>query len=188
MQNIFHRYLNLPFEVIPPNIFGEFGDIVRHHYLDKSDYLEIERWFSSLGLYCNRVECFYTPPYGKVPIHTDFETYTNHAKINITWGPEEGVIQWWHSDIIEERVINGGIENTNEYHHNLWAKEEDCKLLHEANTNRASLVNVGILHGTNNPTDRGRWTLCFVPFQIESNTCVPWDMSIQIFKDYIEDL
>jgi len=188
MENIFHRYLNLPFKVFPPNMFEEFGDIVRHHYLDNSDYLEVGEWFSSLGLECVRVECFYTPPYGKVPIHTDHGSYTNHAKINITWGPDEGVIQWWHSDIVEERVINGGIENTSERHHNLWAKEGDCKLLYEVNTNRPSLVNVGILHGTNNPTNQGRWTLCFVPFETKSNSYIPWNRATEIFKDYIEEI
>jgi hypothetical protein len=185
MTNTYHRYLNLPFKINPPEIFNENLDIVKHLILDDLEYPDIDQFFDQFGLFCARKECFYTPPYGKVPIHTDAGTYTNHAKINITWGPEEGVIQWWKSDIVEERVINGGTENTDAYHHNLWANEEDCTFLYEANTNIPSLVNVGILHGTNNPTPHGRWTLCFVPLDLKSYDMILWDQAINIFKEYI---
>ena len=86
---------------------------------------------------------------------------------------------------ISRFIINGDIENTSSYHHNLWAKEEDSVLLYEANTNIPSLVNVGILHGTNNPTSSGRWTLCFVPKTIKQQEYVRWDESLKIFQNYI---
>lgn len=185
MTNIYHRYLDLPFEIKPPDFFQECGDIVLHQNLNHLDYPDIDSFFDGLGLYCEIRECFYTPPFGKVPIHTDHGSYTNHAKINVTWGPEEGVIQWWKSDIVEEKTINDNIENTSSYHHNLWSKEEDSILLYEANTNIPSLVNVGILHGTNNPTLSGRWTLCFVPRIIKEQSYVRWDNALKIFQNYI---
>lgn len=184
MVNNYHRYLNLPFEIKPPEFFKNQEKMIKHCYINEISFPELESFFNSLGLECYLKECFYTAPYSKIPIHTDRSSYTNHAKINITWGPEEGVIQWWHSDIVKHRVINQKNDITNEYHDNLWAEEKDCTLLYEANTNRPSLVNVGILHGTNNPTDRGRWTLCFVPTKIKQ--VIHWDDALQIFKDYIE--
>ena len=94
--------------------------------------------------------------------------------------------QWWKSDIIrrESTYNNGGKEigEVSNIQH-IWANENDCELLYEANTNHPSLVNVGILHGTNNPTPEGRWTLSFIPQKDEQY--IPWDDALEIFKDYL---
>lgn len=184
-MNKYHRYLKLPFEVNPPKMFEEHGPIIQHHYINDYQCSDMDDFFKTFGLTCHLKECFYTPPNSKIPIHTDHASYTDHTKINITWGPEEGVIQWWKSDIVREYQFVGG-EYTKEKHHNLWANEEDCELLYEANTNRPSLVNVGVLHGTNNPTNFGRWTVCFVPATPEREY-LNWYRALEIFKDYIEE-
>lgn len=103
----------------------------------------------------------------------------------MTWGPDEGVMQWWKSDKTRRMQLNGHQGNTSEYHDNLWANEEDCEFLYEANTNRPSLVNVGVLHGTNNPTPHGRWTLCFVPLN-QAGQFIHWDSALEVFKNYLE--
>lgn len=188
MYNVYHRYLNLPFEIKPPKFFEEEqGNSVKHYDLKNIDYPDIDNFFKQFSLICDVKECFYTPPYGKVPIHTDHSTYTNHVKINVTWGPKEGVMQWWKSKNAKQKVIDGNIENTNSYHKNLWAEEKDCTFLYEVNTNTPSLVNVGILHGTNNPTPVGRWTLCFVPFDPKNQSYINWDNAMKIFKNYIKE-
>lgn len=184
-ENIYHRYLNLPFEIAPPDFFSKDEKIVKHHVLDHLKYPQVDAFLGQFGLVNCRTEAFYTPAHGKVPIHTDHATYTHHAKINITWGPDEGVLQWWKSDIVEEKVINGGLDSTSAYHHNLWAEEQNCTLLHEANTNRPSLVNVGILHGTHNPAPKGRWTLCFTPWVEKQRCMLHWRNAVVLFKDYI---
>lgn len=192
-MNNYHRYLNLPFEVSPPFLFQNCGTQIEHHYINDFPSPQMDEFFRSLGLRCHLKECFYTAPHSKIPIHTDAAEYTNHIKINITWGPKEGVMQWWKSDIVTEQQFTGG-EYTKEKHHNLWAKEEDCTFLYEANTNRPSLVNVGVLHGTYNPSNQGRWTLCFLPEKISTSTkkniydsYIKWDEALEIFKNYIED-
>ena len=188
-MNICHRYINLPFIIEPLSYFNEVGNQIRHDYIyDVSSYSEFQSWLETFGLDLFVAEVFYTPPGGKIPIHTDHSTFSNHVKINVTWGPEEGVTQWWKSDIIrkESTYNNGGklIGETNNIQHN-WANEEDSQLLYEANTNRPSLVNVGILHGTNNPTSEGRWTLSFIPQK--NNEYISWDNALERFKDYLEN-
>ena len=74
-------------------------------------------------------------------------------------------------------------------HHNLVALKEDCELVHEANTNKISLVNVGRLHSTYNPdSTQGRWTLCFVPasLNLEGRRYLTFEEAVKAFEDYIE--
>ena len=183
--NWYHRYLNLPFTIGPLDMFKEEGTQIKHFYINDYPFYPVEEWFNDLGLILALKEVFYTPPHSKIPIHTDHGAYTHHAKINITWGPEEGVIQWWKSEKTYRKKMLGYAGATSEFHDNLWAKEEDCEFLFEANTNKPSLVNIGMLHGTNNPTDRGRWTLCLVP-QNQRGQFIHWNTALEIFKDYLE--
>jgi hypothetical protein len=199
MENRFHRYLNLPFEIAKPNICNEYPDDMKH--LDINDYVDtnIDNWLDKLNLHVGHTEVFYTPPNGgKLPIHSDESTLDDHVKINITWGPEEGVMRWWKAnktqvftDIEDVKANYKGLdvdkadEFSHRQHTNVLALEEDCTLIYEANTNRPSLVNVGVLHSTYNPTAQGRWTLCFVPAVKGGHGYIYWDEAQEYFKDYI---
>lgn len=184
-NNWYHRYLKLPFTISPPPFFKDHGSSIKHFYINDYPFYPVEEWFNDLGLTLMLKEVFYTPPHSKIPIHTDHGMYTMHSKINITWGPEEGVIQWWKSDKAFRKQLDGYGDLTSEQHDNLWANEEDCEFLYEANTNKPSLVNVGILHGTNNPSPYGRWTLCFVPVN-QRGQFIHWNSALEIFKNYLE--
>ena len=65
MENIFHRYLNLPFTIEPPKIFENKEETVKHYALNHLDYPNIDSFFNQLGLTCFHRECFYTPPIWK---------------------------------------------------------------------------------------------------------------------------
>ena len=200
LENRFHRYLNLPFEIAKHSMFDQFPDQMKH--VDINDYCDknIDKWLSSLGLEVRHTEVFYTPPNnGALPIHCDDKTFTDHVKINITWGPPEGVMRWWTSNITEAYTdiedVKANYKGVNaddadqfseRQHTNVLAEEKDCKLVYEKNTNRPSLVNVGVLHSTFNPTDQGRWTLCFVPGIPNGHGCIYWDEAQEYFKNYIE--
>jgi hypothetical protein len=70
----------------------------------------------------------------------------------------------------------------------LTADENDCKEIFSANTNRPSLVNTGVLHSTINPSNQGRWTLCFIPVRNKnSEDYISWNHAIEIFKDIIDE-
>ena len=135
-NNWYHRYLKLPFTISPPPFFKDHGSSIRHFYINDYPFYPVEEWFNDLGLTLMLKEVFYTPPHSKIPIHTDHGMYTMHSKINITWGPEEGVIQWWKSDKAFRKQLDGYGDLTSEQHDNLWANEEDCEFLYEANTNQ----------------------------------------------------
>ena len=67
-------------------------------------------------------------------------------------------------------------------------KEEECELVYEANTDQPSLVNVGTFHSSYNPTEEGRWTLCFILGYNKDDwdNLVPWDKALDLFKEFID--
>ena len=163
-DNIYHRYLNLPFEISIPEVIKTQPEKWRHEELHPWVCNNLEQWLNSLGLHTYSTEVFYTPPnHGEIPIHCDNMAKDNRVKINISFGPENGTIRWWKSKKVNLHVGNPK-ENSKTILKNLVALKEDCKLVYEANTNKVSLVNVGQLHSTYNPDPiQGRWTLCFIP-------------------------
>ena len=188
MDNIYHRYLKLPFEIArPPVVAYEVSQdwkqtTLRGKYQDPN----VEAWLEKLGLECLKTEVFYTPPNGSVPIHTDdYDNTSNspddHVKINMTWGAEEATVRWWAS----EKMYKWQDGNDYSTQPILLAKEEDSTFLFERNTNRPSLLNVGILHSTHNPTDEPRWTVCFVPGY--KGKMVKLKTALKVFEKFIID-
>ena len=197
MENIYHRYINLPFEIARPDNTHEYPNIVQH--VDMRDHVDQNMldFHHSIGLEIQYMELFYTPPNQVLPIHSDLPVLDNRTKINITWGPDEGRTRWWKAKSPDLMKVTGlsdyGDDFSGEDHHrNLTAAEEDCDMVWEANTNKPSLVNVGQLHSTYNPGEYGRWTLCFcIGEQVGSRdmktTFLNWENALDKYKDYIGD-
>lgn len=191
MHNNFHRYLNLPFQISKPEIFLE-SDVYQHFEMQSYYNKELVDWLSLFDLEISAIEAFHTPPNFKIDIHCDSSNLDDHVKINVTWGPEEGVTRWWQCKKIQPIFrqhdvtdYKGNIEK--KLPEGLMAFEEDCIMLYEKNTNIPSLVNVGKMHSTYNPSDNeSRWTLCFVLKHKNSNSpYVVWNDALDIFEDYI---
>lgn len=185
IQNRFHRYLKLPVQITKLKMFDTFPNDIKHEDLLSYRDANIENFHKMLGITTRHVEVFYTPPFKKIPIHVDGPEFDDHVKINQTWGPEEGVTQWFTSNYQQTAKTYTG-EFSERPHNVIGADEKDCTLVWKANTNKPSLVNVGVLHGTDNPTDKGRWTICFVPAYKDTNKSIPWDNALEIYKDYLE--
>lgn len=178
MTNRFHRYLNLPFEIVKPDFCNyEPSDFYQkiHDYTN----VYVSMLHHELGLITKHVDLIYTEPGGKVPVHVDGPELDDHVKINKTWGPKEGVIRWWSP----KEYFTHQLDNS--YNQTLVAREEDSEFLYEVNTNHTSLINVGKFHSTYNPTNQGRWTLSFIPGKKNTNENVSWDEALEIYKDYI---
>jgi hypothetical protein len=77
--------------------------------------------------------------------------------------------------------------------HFWFPAKEDCELVHEASTNKVSLVNVGQFHSTYNPhPTEGRWTLCFVPISHKlkydlGRSHLTFKESLEAFGPYIKE-
>jgi hypothetical protein len=200
-QNKYHRYLNLPFEIRKPQICNVKPKDLKHYDIPNHKDNNISGFVKQFGLQIVNTELFYTPGGKKLPIHIDDWVKDDHVKINISWGPKEGTTRWWDApNFTEEEEYDSNYnslkdldhvkyENFSDRHHrSIILKEEECELVYEANTDKPSLVNVGTFHSSHNPTDEGRWTLCFILGYDKDDwdNLVPWDKAIEMFKEFID--
>jgi len=204
MDNIYHRYLKLPFEYSRPDHLLVKPKTFYNSCVHLDDALpEFVSWVKSHDCKVSNVlELFYTPANGGVfPIHGDsgikpgvFDT----AKINFTWGPDDSYLRWWTvkdekklikrivkseiNDDFQQKGVVPDIKITEAY----LARPEDVTLSYEVVINRPSLVNAGQLHSTFNPNpDQDRWTLSFIPLTLDGNM-ISFSQALEIFKDWIE--
>jgi hypothetical protein len=206
MNNIYHRYLKLPFEYPKPDHLLVKPKTSYNSCVHLKDVLpEFVSWVESYGCkLSNVIEIFHTPASGgSVPIHTDSGNKPgvfDCAKINFTWGPEDSVTRWW--TVTDEKklikIINPKNSQTNDdfqqkgimpdipTNANHIAKVTDVTLAHEIVVNRPTLFNAGQLHSTfnANPT-QDRWTLSFVPLALDGEM-ISFPQALEIFKDCIE--
>ena len=203
MENIYHRYLDFPFEIQKHHLVDTIPDNVQHIVINPYRDKSLDALHDHLGIYTQHAELFYTPPNGgEVPIHTDNKQVDSRAKIIVTWGPEEGIVKWWTStegvltydDDEAKKQFDKYQADENwsnvptEKHTLALGREEDCTLVYTANTNKVSLINVGELHSTYNPhPTEGRWTLCFIPAsnKIRNGEYLTFQEALEIYKDYI---
>ena len=200
-ENKYHRYLNLPFEIRKPQICNVKPKDLKHYDIPYHKDDNITEFVKQWGLQIVNCELFYTPGGKKLPIHIDDWVEDNHVKINISWGPPEGTTRWWNAPNFTNNdeynsnynslkdLDNIKYENFSDRHHrSIILKEEECELIYEANTDKPSLVNVGTFHSSHNPTDEGRWTLCFILGYDKDDwdNLVPWDKAIEMFKEFID--
>ena len=201
LQNNYHRYLNLPFEIRKPQICNVKPKDLKHYDIPNHKDDNITEFVKQFGLQIVNTELFYTPGGKKLPIHIDDWVKDDHVKIHISWGPKEGTTRWWDApNFTEEEEYDSNYnslkdldhvkyENFSDRHHrSIILKEEECELIYEANTDKPSLVNVGTFHSSHNPTEEGRWTLCFILGYNKDDwdNLVPWDKAIDIFKEFID--
>jgi len=203
-ENIYHRYLTLPFEFTKPEKFNYAGERFAVAMEESDVYQPFREWIQSLGLeLSNILEAFYTCPGGSdVPLHADPGMLPGTAdvcKLNFTWGPEDSTTRWYkiRDETKYEKFYGGTASGSNkkfykaginpdiDIDYSIIADFDDCDLVYEAVINKPSLINVGQLHSTWNPGDEYRWTFCFV--LLENNEPITMERGCEIFKNYIDN-
>jgi hypothetical protein len=206
MNNIYHRYLNLPLEYpIPKKYFIKPTGLVSNNFfkLENVDPVFVN-W---LALYncklSNVIEIFYTSSAGgKSRIHNDTGLMPGTAdivKINFTWGPKNSYLQWWkainqskitrlYHDLKSDMNHGFGLNNVVPDIECRWtclANQSDAVLVHQTVIDQPSLINAGQLHSSWNPDyTQDRWTLSFVPLKFNGD-CILFEEALTIFKDCI---
>ena len=203
-MNIYHKFINLPFEIPKPKMFEDPGSSFITYVGKDAVPQGLKEWLLGFDLtLSNVIEGFYSAPNGgEVPIHNDTITKPGEhdaVKINMTWGPASSVTRWWkvkdESKLIEivhdQTEVNDGFAKAGivpdiECYKCYTADPTDLNLVYEQVIDRPSLLNVGQLHSTFNPDPtQHRWTLSFTPLK-DGNT-IPFNNAIEIFKSCLEN-
>jgi hypothetical protein len=201
-ENIYHRYLNLPFGYPKPKRFNAPSDTFIIYMGGEPVYPPFLEWVQGYGLeISNIIEGFYTGPNGdKIRIHTDpfiKPGVQDVCKINFTWGPDTSVTRWFQvkdeSKLLimknDDNEVNQDLKNNNvileEFvEANYTAKMEDVDLVYEQVINKPSLINVGQLHGTYNPhPTEMRWTLSFT--LLKNKQIITFNDATKLFQQCI---
>lgn len=202
MNNIYHRYIDVPFEVPKPERFETPGTNHYCHYFDKSVATdEMKTWLQSYGLtVSNQVEGFYTAPKRSIDLHTDTHTKPGEADgcvMNFTWGPANSVTRWWkirdenklikfshdtHHTGLDKVGVEADIENDFCW----FARREDADIVYEKHIIKPSLLNIGQLHDTYNPSETDiRWTLSFT--MLKNGRPLLFAEALDLFADLISE-
>jgi hypothetical protein len=184
-ENIFQKFLDLP---VSPGVdlFSAFPDSpeTSKHIQVPSSLLNKEflEFFAQYDIRPDQWEAFYTAPFGKIWIHTDTAGFSDACKINWTWGDPLSKTVWWgpkDPNKLESIVTDFGVTY-------LRTDESNCNLLFKQTMTKPSIVQVGILHSTDNPTPTGRWTLCLPLVYPDSQERFQWVDTLKMFNNYLE--
>jgi hypothetical protein len=183
-ENIFQHFLNLP---VDPGVdlFSAFPDDPESskHIQVPTELLnkDFVKFFAQYNIRPDQWEAFYTAPFGKIWIHTDTAGFSDACKINWTWGDPLSKTIWWDvndASKLEPIVTDFGVNY-------LRADESNCTALYKQTMDKPSIVQVGLLHSTENPTPYGRWTLCLPLVYPDSCERYQWVDTLETFKPYL---
>jgi hypothetical protein len=211
-MNRYHRFLDIG-EYVPNIDVSKYKtEGIRwpefHKQLEFEDLGndKIKPWLHNMGFTSTWIEFFYTPPYDDGVIHSDNVYYADWAKLIFQFDGEGSTMRWWKSDmvmrvstsaeqvcstVIPERSEYNVGDRTNDHYHGqvLVTKEKFSTLEYEADVSTPSLVNVGPLHSSHNPTDKKRFTVTIA--LMDKNTPyerrILWDEALEAFKPYVID-
>ena len=167
---------------------------------------KIEPWLNTMGFTSAWIEFFYTPPGDEGVIHSDNVYYADWAKLIFQFGGEGSTMRWWTSDSVmrvstsaeqvcsmdipERSEYNVGDRTDDHYHGQvLVTREQYANLEHEVEVGSCSLVNVGPLHSSYNPSSESRFTLTIALMDMNTpyERRILWDEALEAFKPYLVD-
>jgi hypothetical protein len=209
MVNRYHRQLNLPKEYRPNVDFNqwdvngvEWSQFHKSLTLEQLNNQKFVNFLNSLGLTSTWIEVFYTPPNSSGVIHSDNIIWSDWSKIVFQYGAQGSTMRWWKSDktaeistSIESLNINSikqfnkeipdsGDRTDSHYHGKVLVSDEvNSEMVYEAEIGNSSLVNVGPLHSSYNPTNEGRFVITVALYRIGEYRLL-WDDAMRIFQDY----
>jgi hypothetical protein len=182
-MNSFHYNLNIP-EIFLPYKFvdnNQFQEIILnrefinpefHNWLETFD-LKILPWGTRF---------FSSPPNMKYNLHVDYKDGPV-TKINIIFNSTDTVMNWYKllpgkSSTVYRNQLNQPINGYN---------IDDCQKVYTAQINNHCLINGNEIHDLINGPNNGKNRHCYsiVLGYKKTNERLPWNRSIEIFRDYL---
>ena len=182
MENRYYKFLNLPFkfEIAVP----EFG--AQKHQKIPQDKIprELVEFLNKFNCRVGFAEVFRKEPgyFHELALHLDGLVFDDHVKINYVVNNNGSKMCWWRikPGLTPKKYVT--VVGT-EY---LYAAEEDCDLLAQAELHRPALVNAGQFHSVHDITNDDRYAFSFM-IQKNNGAKLLWDEAVILFKDYLEN-
>lgn len=201
-MNKYHRYINLPFSLEMPAKFKDSADSFICYMGEDVITKELSTWAANYNLkISNVIEGFYSKPNGGVPLHNDVPHKPGEldaVKLNFTWGPANSVTRWYHvndehliemihdQNEVNEELKQAGIEPDIQCDKCYVADRDNATLVYEQVINKPSILNVGYLHDTHNPSEQHRWTLSFTLLN-QDNSHLTFDKALEVFAECLSE-
>lgn len=190
-MNNFCRKIQLPFDVklkdfpfpLPSNWNTDEVRMFKHP-ITKVDP-ELLRFLAKHKVWVNFAEIFYTPPFSRCNIHVDTAQISNMTKLNLCICHPNSVMNWYEPlpDFADKKP--SVTELTTAY---LKYKKNEVKLLHSECISGWTIVNAGIPHDGENPTEEVRWTLSHSLMDLSDGkrNHLQFEKAVEIFQEYIQ--
>ena len=215
LQNIYHRYIKLPFEFIKPSVndikktfsdeqknkssvWDTLNNVKTDFYKFKLPELDekITSFLETFNLFYSTKLLFFTGPHERINIHVDSnkdanylnetsDYFDNHAKLNFTWENENSSLQWWKTDDNNNLKVDTHTYEGGKTWKVIWAEENKCQMVYEKKINKPSIVNTGVLHSTHNPSDKERITLSYNLVRKQDLRLLTFFEALWIFGDLL---
>jgi len=203
MKNRYHRYLKLTEDYAPVVDFSKW-DVKNLQWVEFHKDLQLNQlnnsklinWLFSLDMTSEWIEVFYTPPGQDGIIHSDTTKYTDYSKIVFQYGAKGSTMRWWDSKFAKavstsleqySDKLSTSYRSDDHYHGDvLVSSPEFSEIKYEAEIGTASLVNVGPMHSSHNPTTEGRFVVTLALFDLRGNRIL-WDDALFRLRDYVND-
>jgi hypothetical protein len=210
-MNNYHRFLNIE-DCIPNVDFSqwdtdsvtEWAQFHKNLTLEELNNPNLLQLLDSLNMTSGWIEVFCTPANSKGVIHSDSPIGEEWSKLIFQYGAPGSKMRWWTSDKIhivstdltevsKEEISDidqyiGGDRSGGHYHGKIQvAYDEDSKLEYEVEVGKCSLINIGPLHSSYNPTNEKRLVVTVALFDAMSGQRILWNEALNRLKDYVKE-
>ena len=208
-MNRYHRFLDI--SDCSPNVdftqwsiesVSEWAQFHKTLTLEELNNPNLLQMLEKLNMTSGWIEVFCTPPNSGGVIHSDSPIGEEWSKLIFQYGALGSKMRWWSSDHIHvvstdlkevstdqisdiENYV-GGDRSGGHYHGKIQvAYEKDSKLEYEVEVGLGSLINIGPLHSSYNPTDEHRIAITVALFDSSNGRRILWDEAEERLNEYI---
>lgn len=209
-MNRYHRFLDIS-DCIPNVDFtqwniesvSEWAQFHKTLTLEDLNNSNLIQMLENLNMSSGWIEVFCTPPNSSGVIHSDSPIGEEWSKLIFQYTAPGSKMRWWTSEKIHivstdltevstdqisdiENYV-GGDRSGGHYHGKIQvAYESDSTLDYEVEVGLGSLINIGPLHSSYNPTDEHRLVVTVALFDASSGRRILWDEALDRMKDYVK--
>lgn len=185
----YYEHVTLPFELNLTEFakfdcgLRDFGYLVKDHSTIDSNLV---KFLAGRGMYISHTALFHTPPFARLPVHSDIPSVQNFAKLNVC-GNAEGSRMFWYKLLDGWQPAPLIPDDSKKYHTppgNVpsYVSIPDNRVQYAASTKvKVTWVNASIPHSVLNNTPERRWVVSMPLRDLETKEMVNFEEGARRF-------